>query len=54
MPKLPFLLTWLDDDIPRASEVSTRLQKHLMRLRGHEVIDVDLDAFDDAMASVVR
>ena len=52
MPKLPFLLTRLDDDIPHASEVSTRLQKHLMRLRGHEVIDADLDAFDDAMATV--
>ena len=36
MPRLPVLLTRLDDDIPDVADVSARLRRHLMRRRGHE------------------
>jgi hypothetical protein len=49
MSKLPFLLTWLDDDIPDVSDVSARLRRHLMRLRGHEIGESDIEAFHRAM-----
>ena len=52
MPKLPVLLTKLDDDIPDVSDVSARLRRHLMRLRGHEIGKSDLEAFHIAMDAI--
>ena len=52
MPKLPFLLTRLDDDIPDVNDVSARLRRHLMRLRGHEIGEADIEAFHNAMDAI--
>lgn len=43
MPKLPVLLTKLDDDIPDFGAVSARLHRHLMRLRDHKISKSDLE-----------
>jgi len=50
--KLPFLLTRLDSDIPDVNDVSARLRRHLMRLRGHEIGESDLEAFHNAMQAI--
>jgi len=52
MPRLPFLLTRLDSDIPDVNDVSARLRQHLMRLRGHEIGESDLEAFHHAMDAI--
>jgi hypothetical protein len=52
MSKLPFLLTRLNEDIPDRFKVTTRLRRHLMRLRGHEINDADLATLDAAADSI--
>ncbi|WP_438362829.1 AAA family ATPase [Nioella halotolerans] len=52
MPKLPFLLTRLDADIPDVADVSARLRRHLMRLRGHPFGESDIEAFHRAMDAI--
>lgn len=52
MPALPFLLTRLDDDLPDRNDISLRLRKHLMRLRGHDIDDATLEAWDDAVEAI--
>ncbi|WP_412506100.1 AAA family ATPase, partial [Roseovarius sp. SYSU LYC5161] len=52
MPKLPFLLTRLDKDIPDVTDVSARLRRHLMRLRGHPFGESDIEAFHQAMDAI--
>lgn len=52
MNKLPVLLTRLDDDIPDDGDVSARLRRYLMRLRGHVIDKSDIDAFHIAMDPV--
>lgn len=52
MSKLPFLLTRLDDDIPDVADVSARLRRHLMRLRGHPFGESDIEAFHQAMDAI--
>ena len=52
MAKLPVLLTRLDDEMPDVGDVSARLRRHLMRLRGHEIGKPDLEAFHIAMDAI--
>ncbi len=52
MSKLPVLLTRLDNDIPDIADVSARLRRHLMRLRGHPFGESDIEAFHRAMIAV--
>jgi hypothetical protein len=52
MSKLPFLLTRLDNDIPDVADVSSRLRRHLMRLRGHPFFESDIEAFHRAMDAI--
>jgi hypothetical protein len=53
-PKLPFLLTRLDKDIPDVADVSARLRRHLMRLRGHPFFESDIEAFHRAMDAITE
>jgi hypothetical protein len=52
MPGRPFLLTRLDDDIPDRTDITVRLRKHMMRLRGHDIDDATVETWKAAVDAI--